>query len=88
MEWEQFVDEFEPLENDVVEEAPIDGFLFETYGKEYEKVKATDKNCVWTIVDGDDNNLHVIEGLHYVNRVGYLITKNPFEEGKEYNIKV
>lgn len=56
--------------------------MFETYGEEYEKVLEANKkgNFVWTIVDGDGEDLWLIPGLHFVNRLGYIIAKKPFED--------
>ena len=30
---------------------------------------------VWTVVEDDDGNLVVVDGLHWVNRHGYLVTE-------------
>lgn len=54
--------------------------LFETYGIELGYVLATaDINPahVWTLVDGDKGT-YVVNGYHLVNRIAYLITKEPF----------
>lgn len=53
------------------------GCLFETYGKEFEFVKAQATNRVWTLIDGDEGGQFIVSGLHYVNRVGYFVTANP-----------
>lgn len=37
---------------------------------------------LWTIVDAD-GDLHALTGWHYVNRVGYLLTKEAWEEETE-----
>jgi len=55
---------------------------FETYGEELDYVLSianTEPKRVWTLVDGDDGNLYIVDGYHLVNRVNYFITKNPFE---------
>jgi hypothetical protein len=53
------------------------GCLFETYGKELEFVISQDPDTIWTFVDGDDGDMYVINGFHFVNRVGYLISTVP-----------
>jgi hypothetical protein len=53
------------------------GCLFETYGEEFEFVRRYDPKKVWTLVDGDDGDMYVISGLHYDNRVGYLLSREP-----------
>lgn len=56
------------------------GCLFETYGEEFEFVRRHDPTKVWTLVDGDDGDIYVISGLHFVNRVGYLLSTVPVPE--------
>lgn len=53
------------------------GCLFETYGEEFAFVRRSDPRKVWTLVDGDDGDMYVISGLHFVNRVGYLLSRDP-----------
>jgi hypothetical protein len=55
---------------------------FETYGEELDFVRSvydTDPRRVWTLVDGDDGNLYIVDGYHLVNRVNYFVTEVPFE---------
>jgi hypothetical protein len=56
------------------------GCLFETYGEEIRFVKEQHPRTIWTIIDGDDGDLYVVSGYHFVNRVGYLISINPVPE--------
>jgi hypothetical protein len=74
--WEQELDEwtqkYRPYTNG-------DNDKFETYGEDLEYVKKQDPRCVWTLVDGDDGNLYIVDGFHYVNRINYLVTSVPFE---------
>jgi hypothetical protein len=56
--------------------------MLETYGNDMNKVLEIYEESprrVWTAVDGDDG-VYLINGLHYVNRVYYVIT---VEEGEE-----
>ena len=53
-----------------------EGCMFETYGEEFEFVRKQDPATVWTWVDGEDGPL-VLGGLHYVNRIGYLVSTKP-----------
>jgi hypothetical protein len=56
------------------------GCLFETYGEEFAFVRRYDPRKVWTLVDGDDGDMYVISGHHFVNRVGYLLSTVPIPE--------
>lgn len=64
------------------------GCLFETYGEEFEFVRRQDPATVWTIVDGDDGDWYVVDGLHFVNRVGYLISREPIPEGTMFEVHI
>jgi hypothetical protein len=55
---------------------------FETYGRDLDYVRSVhdiDPKRVWTLVDGDDGNLYIVDGFHLVNRINYFITEVPFE---------
>ncbi len=81
IEWEDFIAKFKPLKNPLDDNASYDGFMLETYGEEFALVQATavdeaGRGRIWTVVDdGDESNL--VSGLHYVNRLGYVITEAP-----------
>ena len=74
-EWDAL---FMPIKNELVDDASWNGLLFETYGDEEKAVKAAEDNCIWTLVDDDDGNSVIVSGWHWVNRLGYFMTKNPF----------
>jgi hypothetical protein len=60
--------------------------MYETFGKEVEYVKEKHNKHIWTIVDNEDGELIIIAGFHFVNRLGYLITPEAWEdEYEEYN---
>jgi len=71
MDYDDFVARFgEPLQTQ-------DGtILFETYGEDYERVKAADPKCIWTLVD-EDGKYFLAPGFHFVNRVSYVIASKP-----------
>ena len=64
------------------------GCLFETYGEELEFVRHQDPLKVWTLVDGDDGDLYVISGPHFVNRIGYLVSTVPVAEGVTMQVHI
>lgn len=51
--------------------------LYETFGEDLQTIRETNSNNVWTLVDGDNGKLYIIQGYHLVNRVNYLITDIP-----------
>lgn len=74
-DFEVFMKKFCP-----VERSP-DSFLFETYGEDYKRVINTDSSYIWTVVDCD-GKLYLSPGFHIVNRMNYIICKNPWKEGQ------
>lgn len=65
---DEFWDTYEPLENN---NEPIWQYL---------DTKKYPITRVWTIVTGDDNEtLVAIPGYHYVNRIGYAVTRKAWD---------
>ena len=92
-EWET---QFKPIKNHLdsnaswQDEAGI-GIMFETYGKELEFVREKCKEnpqCIWTLMDSEeDDDCVIVEGFHFVNRLGYFITEIPFDKDTNYVVK-
>lgn len=61
---------------------PLDARMFETFGDEVDFVKSCDNLRVWTLVDTDEGE-RIIEGMRFVNRIGYLVTVRPWSEPVE-----
>ena len=66
-----------------------DIYYYETFGDEVHYLRnnhAVLKRNIWTVVDSDDSDdLIVIAGMHFVNRVCYLVTEEKWEsEDEEY----
>jgi hypothetical protein len=64
------------------------GCLFETYGDELEFIRQQDPNRVWTFVDGDDGDHYVISGIHFVNRIGYLLARDPIPDNTLIEVRI
>ena len=80
--WDEFVERFRPKKNPIDPNASYDGCLLETYGEEATFVSLMNDlapETVWTLVEDDEGNLVVVDGLHWVNRQGYLLTEVPRE---------
>lgn len=97
IDFEGFVKRFKPIKNKIVKGAPIDGYMFDTYGSEKDYVERyADKHRInhkngyhiWTIVDGDGRDLFILNGWYFVNKLGYIITSKAWKEGDEYEVKV
>lgn len=84
--FDEFYEKFQPIQNHLVDDAPEGGCMFETYGDELAFVLSQDPQNIWTIVEGE-NKMHYVKGYHLVNRIGYLVMKNPWTlEDKDVEI--
>jgi hypothetical protein len=64
------------------------GCLFEAYGEQLDFVRRQDPRTVWTLVDGDAGDQHVVSGYHIVNRIGYLISTVPVPDGTAVQVHI
>lgn len=83
MTTDEFFDKYKPVKNHYDKHASWGGCMFDTYGQEHEHVlymRDFEPRKVWTVVEGCNGDLIVIDGYHHVNRIGYLITEVPCEE--------
>ena len=86
---EDFYKKYTPIKNHLDDNAGWDGCMFETFGDEVQHVCNTSNDPdtakrVWTVVEGDTGkDLWIIAGYHYVNRIGYLITEQEWEDDGE-----
>ena len=56
------------------------GHGLETFGADFEIVRIYDERFVWTVVDGGVGlDQFITTGIHYVNRVCYLLTDMPHD---------
>lgn len=68
--WEQY----KPIKNPHSVGNAFDDHMFETYGLELKQVEETPINNVWTLIEADGEE-YIQAGLRFVNRLGYFITK-------------
>ena len=94
----QFDEKFELIDNHIDDNASFDGKMFETYGDEIKFVlEMAKQNRVITILESDSEaetndsgesspSMYYSSGYHLVNRIGYLVTKEPITE--EFEVRV
>lgn len=91
MTYEEWVDRFKPIQNELSDNASFEGMMFETYGDELEHVlqvaRKTNGLLVWTYIDGEGGT-YIVDGYRLVNRIGYFVTQVPYEEDSVYEIQV
>ena len=64
------------------------GCLFETYGQEFEFVRQQNPQSVWTLVDGEHDTQYLLSGIHFVNRIGYLVSAVALPKGTEIEVRL
>ena len=82
--WGEFVRRFDPLE---IPEGGTHDFCND-YMWETGTMVQCDLAHVWTVVEGDNGEMYLCEGWHFVNRLGYIIAKNPRAvlQGEDYKV--
>jgi hypothetical protein len=64
------------------------GLGLETFGADYDLVPSFRSEFIWTVLDGEANDQWIVPGIHYVNRVCYLVTEVPHNDVRvEFRIK-
>jgi len=74
-----FIEKYKPIKNTIELDSPFDGHMFETYGEEFNRVLNTDKKHIWTLIE-EDGVLFIVPKKRVVNRLGYFITEEPWED--------
>lgn len=80
--WDEFVEKYKPIQNEMREYAPYDGLMFETFGDEVKKVWEAPVLNVWTLFDSFD----ISSGRWRVNRMGYFITEIARKENEVIDV--
>lgn len=84
-----FFARFEPVRNHLDAQCGFDlgggGCLFAVTGPEYRYVCEQDPLTVWTLIEAD-GQLYIESGLHIVNRLGHLVTREAFEPHAAYSV--
>ena len=79
MTYDYWADTYKPIKNKISKYPSDDLIHFETYGEEVEFVQKADNKYIWTEVDGDSGT-YIVAGYHFVNRIHYYITENPWDD--------
>ena len=86
---DEFIKRFRPMPNHLDPDCGFaletGGCLFATRGVEFSHVLAQDARTIWTLVE-EDGRLFIESGLHFVNRLGYLVTAEPIKAHAAYTV--
>lgn len=84
MTYEEWEKTYQPIRN-WKDDRPFESRMFETFGDELDFVDSCNILRVWTVVDTDEGE-RIIEGMRFVNRIGYLVTVRPWSEPTEVTL--
>lgn len=77
--YEKFVETYKPIKNHIIQDAPYNGCMFETYGIELAHVREQDNKNIWTIINCENEESWIIPGYHIVDKFGYILCNIPWE---------
>ena len=88
--WVDWVEKYKPITNPLDDNASFDGFAVETYGPEIDYVREFGKKPggelkIWTVM-AVDGKIIVSSGFHFVNRLNYILTEEPFAEAEDIDV--
>ena len=73
-----FYEFFVPYRHPKAKAALWNGMGLDSFGDDFQLVRSIDDNYVWTVVDsGCNSDQWITTGIHYVNRICYLVTEKP-----------
>lgn len=77
--WDDFEEKYLPIFNPS-DNTAFNNWMFETYGSDLEFVQSMPANRIWTILESETTGAPILmNGFHFVNRIGYIITYIQFE---------
>lgn len=81
MTYDEWEETYQPIRN--YTDHAFESRLFETYGDDLAFIEAMPKDRVWTLVDHHRGGEIIMEGMRFVNRLGYFVTVRPWSEPVE-----
>jgi len=78
----EFFEKYTPMKNPIDNNAAFNGTMYETFGEEMDFINIQNDKMIWTIIDEEDT-MYILAGRHLVNRIGYIITKEEWENDEE-----
>jgi hypothetical protein len=82
MSFDEFEEKYTLVKNPFAPDGSFDGCLFEADGEELQCARGYPEEQIWTYIEADDKH-YVIAGYHLVNRIGYLVTEEPWGDSSE-----
>lgn len=77
--YEEWVEKYKPILNEIEESSTYDGYAFDTHGEENDFVISQDVSKIWTMKETADFNV-IMSGYHWIDRQFYFVTEIPVAE--------
>ena len=90
MSFSKWAKRYRPIKNPFNRSAGVDGYLYHPHGEEWRSVDKNNRNNIWTLVITDSirsTAWEITNGIHLVNREGFLITERPAEENLSIHVR-
>lgn len=71
--YSQWLERYKPQQNPFIPHAKFGGALFEHDGEQWEHIRATSIQSVWTLFRDEDGRLLIRNGLTVRGRLGYFL---------------
>jgi hypothetical protein len=84
MNYEEWQSAFCPVRTDT--HTVHGSYIFQPYGDDLDFVRdLCDRQRVWTLLETDEGE-RIVEGMRFVNRIGYFVTVRPWSEPTEVTL--
>lgn len=83
----EFNTKYTIINNPFSDFASGEGICFAPDGEELEFVRCHNPACVWTMVIGYDGGIWLVSGYHHEDRIGYILTNEPFPKDTIVEVK-
>ena len=83
--YDDFLEKYHPIKNHLDENAGYDGFMFDTFDEQLHYILQTNTHSpqnIWTLIEGENNDMWLSPGYHYIDRFGFIITKEPVDRNE------
>lgn len=85
--FEEFSEYYQVKRNPINANSPYANTMLDYGDEELNYLGEIDRDNIWSLIDGNKNNLILSAGLQYKNVIGFFITKRPWIKNEKYALK-
>lgn len=90
MRYEKWIETYEPIKNHLTPNTAVDGYVFLPDGRDLEFVREHPVDRIWTFIVSDESRTPIwliADGFHWVNAMGYLVTRKPYDTSRFHDVR-